>query len=72
MWVGKGLANGSVCKVVDIIYDPEVESESYNDVMTLCILVSFEKYDGPLLYENCVPILPVVSSFKKKWTILYP
>ena len=32
--------------------------------MPICILVSFEKYTGPVLYENSIPIVPVVASFK--------
>ena len=33
--------------------------------MPICILVSFEKYTGPVLYENSIPIVLVVASFKK-------
>ena len=63
--VTKGLANGSVGTVTDISYDPAVECENYNDHMPICILVSFKKYTGPVLYENSIPIVPVVASFKK-------
>ena len=59
LWVTKRLANGSVGTVTDIIYDPAA------DHMPICILVSFEKYTGPVLYENSIPIVPVVASFKK-------
>ena len=47
--VTKGLAIGSVGTVTDIIYDPAVVCENYNDHMPICILVSFEKYTGPVL-----------------------
>lgn len=68
LWVSKGLANGSVGTVTDIIYDPSVECEVYSDCMPLCILVKFEKYSGPTLYGDSIPIMPIISSFKRQET----
>lgn len=68
LWVSKGLANGSVGTITDIIYDPSIECEVYSDHMPLCLLVKFEKYSGPTLYEDSIPIIPVTSSFKRQGT----
>lgn len=63
--VSKCLANGAVGKVIDIVYDPSAEYENYYEIIPTCILVSFQKYTGLVLYENAVPIVPVVASLKK-------
>lgn len=43
LWGTKGLANGSVGTVTDIIYDLVVEHKNYNDHMPISILVAFKK-----------------------------
>ena len=45
LWVTKGLANGSVGTVTDIIYEPAVECENYNNHMPICIPVSYTHLD---------------------------
>lgn len=66
LWVAKGLANGSVGTITDIIYDPSIEYEAYSERMPLCILVQFEKYTGPTIYGSSVPIVAITSSFKQR------
>lgn len=64
--MAKGLANGSVGTITDIIYDPSIEYEAYSERMPLCILVQFEKYTGPTIYGSSVPIVAITSSFKQR------
>ena len=65
LWVAKGLANGSVGTITDILYDSSLEGKVYSDYMPLCLFVQFDKYTGPTLYRNSIPIFPLTSSLKK-------
>lgn len=38
LWVSEGLANGAVGTVTDIIYDPDIECERYNEHVPLHML----------------------------------
>lgn len=62
LWDIKGIDNGSVGTITDIIYDLDVEYKVYNDRMPLCLLREFKKYLGPTLFDRWVPILPITSS----------
>lgn len=64
LWVVKGLANGSVGTITDIIYNPDVECEVCYEKMLLCLLLELKKYSGPTLFDRLIPILPVKSWFK--------
>lgn len=53
----KDLANGSVGIITDVIYNPSIEYEVYSKCTPLCILVQFEKYTKPAIYEGLIPIV---------------
>ncbi|XP_055355792.1 uncharacterized protein LOC129601093 [Paramacrobiotus metropolitanus] len=61
LWTDKGLVNGSLGFVREIIYAP---GTSPDDAMPLAVLVEFDKYKGPTFASNCVPICPITS----EWT----
>lgn len=58
LWTTKGLCNGSLGIVQDIIYKP---AESHLDETPICILVKFPNYTGLILYDGCVPVIPILS-----------
>lgn len=58
LWTTKGLCNGSLGIVQDIIYKP---AESHLDETPICILVKFPNYTGLTLYDGCVPVIPILS-----------
>ncbi|XP_055329698.1 uncharacterized protein LOC129582250 [Paramacrobiotus metropolitanus] len=60
LWTDKGLVNGSLGFVREIIYAP---GTSPDDAMPLAVLVEFDKYKGPTFANNCVPICPQTSEW---------
>lgn len=63
-WTAQGLCNGSLGTVKDIVYVPQT-TDTHLDDHPLCVLVQFDNYHGPTIYDNCVPILPVTVGFRK-------
>ncbi|XP_055344659.1 uncharacterized protein LOC129592610 [Paramacrobiotus metropolitanus] len=61
LWTAKGLVNGALGYVRDIVYEP---GTSPTDSLPFVILVEFDKYTGPTFANNCVPIAPITT----KWT----
>uniref|UniRef100_T1IVW9 ATP-dependent DNA helicase n=1 Tax=Strigamia maritima TaxID=126957 RepID=T1IVW9_STRMM len=64
LWTDKGLCNGSIGIITDIIYKENSEVDSYYEAMPICILVEFEKYTGPTFIANSIPIVPLSDSKK--------
>jgi len=64
LWTNKGLCNGALGFVKDIIYSP---TENHNPIseIPLCIMVKFDKYNGPSLNEGEIPIGIQGASLKK-------
>ncbi|XP_074596436.1 uncharacterized protein LOC141851589 [Brevipalpus obovatus] len=62
VWVTGGLVNGSLGTVRHIIYGPDERPPA----LPLFILVEFDNYRGPYLYENTFPIVPITRSWIKK------
>jgi ATP-dependent DNA helicase PIF1 len=61
LWVEKGLVNGSLGYIRDIIYEPGTAPP--NDV-PLAIMVEFDNYSGPTIANNLVPIPAILKSWK--------
>jgi len=59
LWTGKGLCNGSMGYVVDIVYR---ENEGPPG-LPICVIIQFDKYTGPSFLDKpkCVPIIPVTA-----------
>ncbi|KAI3835106.1 hypothetical protein MKX03_016792 [Papaver bracteatum] len=59
-----GLVNGSTGTVVDIVYEENKKPPAH---MPIAVMVKFDKYTGPQLYEepniNVIPIVPVVTNW---------
>lgn len=55
LWVEKGLVNGAMGKVVDVLYDNENEPPNGYPSVILC---EFENYNGPQIIPdtNIVPL----------------
>lgn len=64
LWTTKGLVNGALGTVVDILYD--FGTKPPQD-MPVAVIVQFDAYDGPFLRgTNLLPILPLTRSFVYK------
>ncbi|KAK3918035.1 ATP-dependent DNA helicase, partial [Frankliniella fusca] len=62
LWTKKGLVNGTMGILVDILYDEANEPPSGIPRILMC---QFDNYKGPGIGpNNLVPIVPVVSSWK--------
>ena len=61
LWTSKGLVNGSLGKVVDILYDDE-----YNVNQPYVIICTFNSYKGPYLDDTLktVPIPALLRSWQ--------
>lgn len=64
LWTNKGLCNGALGFVKDIIYSPTDDRNPMAEI-PLCIMVKFDKYNGPTLNEGEIPIVIQSASFKK-------
>lgn len=63
VWTRKGLVNGALGFVRDIIYAPGTFPP---DSAPMVIMVELDKYQGPTFANNCVPITPhTVQWFNK-------
>lgn len=62
LWTEKGLVNGALGFVREIIYEPECNPSNSKPVV---ILAQFDKYTGPTI-NGLVPIAPVTNNFKYK------
>jgi len=65
LWTSKGLVNGAVGTVVDIVYETGLSSPSDLPAVILC---SFPSYTGPSLIpdQNVVPICSMTSKWVTK------
>lgn len=63
LWTSKGLCNGTLGEIKDIVYKPGEQDNQSN--LPLCIMVHFPRYTGPVCYGNTIPIVPSSVSFKK-------
>ncbi|XP_055343218.1 ATP-dependent DNA helicase PIF1-like [Paramacrobiotus metropolitanus] len=61
IWTTKGLVNGALGYVRDIVYAPGTTPE---DSLPVAIMVEFDKYSGPTVGNNCIPI----CSLTAQWT----
>ena len=68
LWVSKGLCNGSMGYVVDVVYSEGFETPS----LPVAVIVQFDGYTGPSFFEKerCVPIIPVTSAVDISGNIL--
>nr|XP_012152161.1 PREDICTED: ATP-dependent DNA helicase PIF1-like [Megachile rotundata] len=62
------LCNGILGTVTDIVYSPEVEYPL--DAVPLCILVEFDGYNGPTVYDGLIPIVPQTVAFRKDKAVI--
>lgn len=62
LWVEGGLVNGSLGTVRYIVYAPDTRPPS----LPLYLLVEFDNYRRPYVYENLFPIVPIVRSWNDK------
>ena len=60
-WVEKGLANGTLGKVVEIIFKPGTSPSTDQPLVIMC---DFPNYTGPKIH-NLVPIPSVTRFFQK-------
>jgi len=61
LWIQKGLCNGSMGYVTDIVYKEQHKPPS----LPICIIVQFDNYTGPSFSKTIprlVPIVPVIST----------
>lgn len=59
-----GLLNGTSDIVRNILYMTDVAS-SHLEMLPVCVLVEFQRYRGPKLYDAVVPIASVLVCFQK-------
>ena len=64
IWTEQGLCNGTMGTVIDVIYRPS-DTNSHLDDTPLCVLVRFDGYDGPSVYNGLIPIVPQKVGFMK-------
>ena len=64
LWTSKGLCNGSIGTVTDIVYRPS-RSDVYFDDIPICVMMKFDSYAGPTIYNGLLPIVPLKVTFKK-------
>lgn len=64
LWTEQGLVNGSMGKVIDIVYDPDATPGYDAPAVLIC---QFDSYKGPYLNDELktVPIIPILSSWDK-------
>ncbi|XP_067136070.1 uncharacterized protein [Centruroides vittatus] len=58
LWVQGGLVNGSLGTISYIIHAPNARPPA----LPLFILVEFDSYQGPFIYGNLFPIIPITRS----------
>ena len=61
LWTEGGLVNGSVGSVTAIIYAEDKEPPE----LPAYVLVEFDNYKGPYLYNKSIPIVPLLHSWLK-------
>lgn len=61
LWTNGGLVNGSLGTVRAVIYEPNKKPPE----LPAYVLVEFDKYNGPYLYEKCFPIVPYMQTWTK-------
>lgn len=54
--------NGALGTVVDIVYTPTI---SPPDDLPVAVMVEFDRYTGPTLYRNTVPVKPLSRHWGK-------
>lgn len=64
LWTTKGLVNGTVGTVNDIVYGPE-ESPTTNS-LPMALIVKWDTYSGPCLEYGVFPLTPVTRYWKDK------
>ena len=63
LWVEKGLCNGSMGTVKQIIY----KCNQRPSVLPVAVMIKFDKYSGPTFQESgLIPIVPVSSTTENK------
>ncbi|KAJ1518875.1 hypothetical protein ONE63_011522 [Megalurothrips usitatus] len=65
LWVHKGLVNGALGKIVDIVYDAEVITPDSTPAILMC---EFETYSGPGLIPDTkiIPLQPELTTWTSK------
>lgn len=63
LWTKQGLVNGATGIIKEIIYRP---GNSPSDNLPMCILIKFEKYNGPFCFGDLFPIVPVTRNWTEK------
>lgn len=64
LWTSQGLCNGTMGTVIDVVYKKcDIENHLYD--FPICIMVKFDNYQGPSVYDGMLPIIPQIVSFKK-------
>ncbi|PVH97160.1 hypothetical protein DM02DRAFT_506239, partial [Periconia macrospinosa] len=68
IWVPRGIVNGALGTVKDIVWASTIDPNNARKEMPLTLLIHFDNYNGPeyILYEGqkLVPIFPS----KRDWT----
>lgn len=64
LWTSAGLCNGTLGTVADVIYKRDGFDNHLYD-FPLCVMVKFDNYQGPALYDGLLPVEPQTISFKK-------
>ncbi|KAE8738768.1 hypothetical protein FOCC_FOCC015740 [Frankliniella occidentalis] len=65
LWLAKGLVNGAMGKIVDILYNDKTEVSIHHPTVLLC---EFENYTGPSIIpgSNVVPVPTMLSSWTNR------
>ncbi|KAK3914466.1 ATP-dependent DNA helicase [Frankliniella fusca] len=65
LWLSKGLVNGAMGKIFDILYDVKTEVSINHPTVLLC---EFENYSGPSIIpgSNIVPVPTMLSSWTNR------
>ena len=61
LWVEKGLVNGAIGTVLDTVYDIDKRPPA----LPLAIMVRFDRFQGPYIFDQAFPILPATAHWKE-------
>ncbi|XP_046145856.1 uncharacterized protein LOC123989199 [Osmia bicornis bicornis] len=67
LWTAQGLCNGTLGTVADVIY-LSTDTDDHLSDFPACVLIRFDNYNGPSIFNGLVPILPQTVSYKKGTT----